>query len=340
MRLAGVRCALFLLGLIRVNRIWSIVCRSRVRVCVCSRVNSGTRRTICVCADIRGVRRDYSWSMETARLLGRGNSGMSAIGRRKERAVLARFLDVLGLCGRHRCVLLSLSREFLRVRSSRCTAGAAVEAGAIHGRVVVDDRGVVSVVNDRSVDVGDRAIIVVDAAVPVSARESYAGVAKSIVNSAIESHVCSPVAGMPQISSSAPAPIAGRPEQTDRWRHHPCAGHPVISCRPVSPIAGRPDIPRRRTGRLHVNRKGRGSDMNGNADRDLGLRSGWQQERRDQHEKNRGKLDGSRHSFIPLDYFSSENPIKLCWSSSILSLLGRMNPAERQRLRESVQSNS
>lgn len=298
MRLAGVRRALFFLGLIRVNGIWPIV-----RVCVRSGVSSGARRTICVCADICGMRRNDSWSMENARLLGGRNSEMAAIGRREQRAVLARFLDVLGLRGRHRCVELSFSREFLRVRTSRCAASAAVEAGAIHGSVVVDHCGVVGVVDNGGVDVGDRAIIVVDAAVPVSARESYARVAKSIVNPTIEAHVRSPIAGVPQISSSAPTPIARRPEQTDRWRHYPGAGHPVISCWPVRPIAGRPDISGRRAGRLDVNRKSWWSDMNGNADRDLSLRSGRQHERRDQHEKDRGKFDGSRHSSIPLDHF-------------------------------------
>lgn len=138
-----------------------------------SGVGSGARWTICVCADIRGVCCDSSWPMESARLLGRRNSGMAAVCRGKQRAVLACFLNVLGLYCRHRCVLLSFSREFLRVRTSRCAAGPAVEAGAIHGRVVVDHRGVVGIMDDGGVDVGDRAIVVVHAAVPVSARESY-----------------------------------------------------------------------------------------------------------------------------------------------------------------------
>jgi hypothetical protein len=71
------------------------------------RVRSGAWRTICV-RDIGGMRRNYSWPMERARLLCCRDSRVAAIGRREQRTVLARFLYVLGLRRGHRCMVLPL----------------------------------------------------------------------------------------------------------------------------------------------------------------------------------------------------------------------------------------
>ena len=108
MRLARVRCTLYLLRLVRVNRIWPVVCRDRVPVRVCIRVGSGAWRTICVRADIGGMRRNYSWPMERARPLCCRDSRVPAIGRGEQCTVLARFLYVLGLRRGHRCMVLPL----------------------------------------------------------------------------------------------------------------------------------------------------------------------------------------------------------------------------------------
>src|SRR5215471_2476464 len=66
-RLARVKCTLYLLVLVRVNRIWLVVCRGGVPVRVRIGVGSGAWRTICLHAAIGGMRRNYCWCMERAR---------------------------------------------------------------------------------------------------------------------------------------------------------------------------------------------------------------------------------------------------------------------------------
>lgn len=99
---------------------------------------------------------------------------------------------------------------------SRCwlrsyTTGSAVIAGTIHGRRVVHYGGVVGIVDDGGVHIRHRGVVVVGATDPLTAVESGANVAKSVVNTAVKSHVRSPVSGVPKISSAAPAPIARGP---------------------------------------------------------------------------------------------------------------------------------
>lgn len=118
----------------------------------------------------------------------------------------------------------------------------AVETGPVDGGVVIDHRGVVGIVNDGGIHVGDRPVVVKDPAAPCAARKSHAAVAKPIVDPAVEAYVRAPITAIPHIETVAPTPVAGRPEKTNRRRLHPGSGDPIVSVRPIGPITGRPQI--------------------------------------------------------------------------------------------------
>jgi len=188
--------------------------------------------------------------------------------RREQSLILACCMLMLGL-GRHRRLVLFVRPGFLlRSRASRHATPAAVEC---HVAVVVHDH--------RSVDVNvgdvDRvhtrhcAVVEESAAAPFAAKKSYAAVAESVVNAAIESDVRSPVAAMPQIDAVAPTPVTRSPQQAHR-SHYPRAWHPVVAVIVVPcPVTGSPEIARAGANRLFVNWQSRRTDADRNADPNL-----------------------------------------------------------------------
>jgi hypothetical protein len=230
------------------------------------------RRPILVCVYIGRTSRNHSLPVEFTRPWGCRHRRMTVVNGGEHLTVLAGFLRVLHLYVRHRPMCFSLRGKFVCVWSSHRASVPAVVTHPIHGRVVVHHGRVVGVMDDRCVHICDRAVIVVNSASPVPARESHACVSKPIVNAAIESNVWSPVARVPQIGSSAPTPITWSPQQSHRRRHHPRSGNPVIVVISIRPITRSPDIPRSRAGRLHVYGKSWRPDSNGNAYSYLGLR--------------------------------------------------------------------
>jgi bacterial/archaeal transporter family protein len=152
-----------------------------------------------------------------------------------------------------------------RGRGSRSGSGATVVTDAVHGGVVDDDRFVVSVVDDRGVDIGNGAVVSKYAVLPTAAFEAHAAVTETVVDAAVEADVLSPIAAVPAVKATFKTPVAGRPEKSWRGRGHPSSRNPVIVVVAVSPVAGRPDVASFRTNGLHVNRQGRRRYVNGNA---------------------------------------------------------------------------
>ena len=115
------------------------------------------------------------------------------------------------LLGGHRDVPLTLCDNFLRCGPGSHATRAAVEANAVHRCVSVDDRGVVSVAYDRDIYVGHLAVVVIRVVFPIAAEESDAGVAKTVIDSAIVADFRPPIARVPNVEAVFPSPISRSP---------------------------------------------------------------------------------------------------------------------------------
>lgn len=164
----------------------------------------------------------------------------------------------------------------------------AVEAHARDEPTVVLDASFISVVDQFHVYVGHGAVIKEVATSPVSAVETHARISEPVVDSAIETDVRSPIAGVPEIESVIEPPVARRPEQTDLGRLDPRAGDPKVAIISPRPITWDPDESRFRANRLLVNRQYRWSDPNGHAETDLrpGVNRHRQHTAKKNHETN------------------------------------------------------
>src|SRR5262245_10395539 len=98
--------------------------------------------------------------------------------------------------------------------------GAAVKTGAVDDGGVGDHGGVIGVVNNRGIHVGDGTVITKDAASPGSTHKANPGIAEPVIDAAVEAYVRTPVSAVPSVKPVAPTPIAGGPKQSDsRWLH-------------------------------------------------------------------------------------------------------------------------
>ena len=88
----------------------------------------------------------------------------------------------------------------------------AVEADAIGGFALVGHIGVVNVMNDRSVHVGDARVIEVSVASPVATIESGPRVTESIVNATVEADGWPPIAKVPHVEAVSKSPIPRCPQ--------------------------------------------------------------------------------------------------------------------------------
>ena len=151
-----------------------------------------------------------------------------------------------------------------------------IEASAVYRGVVVNHRLVIHIVNLGHVHVVHRPVVVEIVPPPVSALITFAPISITVIYSAIETDMRSPVTIVPKISSVVPSPVTGCPQVAGRRRKHPCAGHPVIIfiVVAISPVAGRPDIIISGTNRLHVHRQRRWGNNNGYSN-DLPERYRW-----------------------------------------------------------------
>jgi hypothetical protein len=92
------------------------------------------------------------------------------------------------------------------------------------------------------------------AALPMPTPKTGSVITKSIVNSAVESNVRSPITAMPKVTSITPTPPPWSPKEPYGRRQYPHTGDPVIIVIPPAPIAGAPQVSIPRAGRLVVDR--------------------------------------------------------------------------------------
>jgi hypothetical protein len=109
--------------------------------------------------------------------------------------------------------------------------------------IVVDDNGAVVNVGDvDDVNAIDGAVVVKIVAVPVAAIVAVAGVAETIINTAIEAYVWTPVAAVEAPAIVIPTPVTRSPKGAIVGRSTPGAGDPVIACGSPVPVTGGPKV--------------------------------------------------------------------------------------------------
>jgi len=145
----------------------------------------------------------------------------------------------------------------------------AVIADAIYGRVVVDDRRVVGVMDFRDIYIVHRAVIEKSVVVPTAAFITAAEIAVAVTYASVETDDRTPIALMEDKGISAPAPIAGRPEKTWLRSQHPGPWNPIVVISIPSPVTRSPDIAVTRADGLLVHRQERRSKSYRNPNADL-----------------------------------------------------------------------
>jgi hypothetical protein len=138
-------------------------------------------------------------------------------------------------------VLLACYSLFLRGRSRDSPARATVEADTSYSHIV-DDGFVVDVGDVHATEIVHGRVVAEDAVSPVAAFVAGAHIAETVIDAAVVSNMRPPVSGVPNIKAVPPAPISGRPEQTDGRRLHPGSRYPVIAVGTILPKAGRPNV--------------------------------------------------------------------------------------------------
>jgi hypothetical protein len=166
---------------------------------------------------------------------------------------------MLSLNGYRRNMSLTRRGLFFRPWTPVDPTIATVVTDPIHRGVVVNDRGVVNVVNVGYIHVVHRTVIVKLPVLPTSAFIALTKISVAVTDPAIEPYTRTPVAIVENVSVAAPTPIGGSPQQTAFRSHDPGTRYPVVVVVSISPVPRRPDITIAGNGRLLVNREfGRG----------------------------------------------------------------------------------
>src|SRR6185437_4705554 len=197
--------------------------------------------------------------------------------------------------GREGDMMLVLCHHLLVTRPGPHSSRAAVEAHMPVRRVILHGV-VVHVVHEGRPNMYDGAVVVEPAAAPIPADEPGAVISIPVVDSAVEPHVRSPIARVPEIGATLPAPIAGRPEKPYQRRQNPCSRHPVVPAIVPGPVTGRPHVPRLRARWLHVYRQSRRRNVYRDADENTGGRYG--REGRQHESGNEATKDSLAHEVL------------------------------------------
>ncbi len=198
---------------------------------------------------------------------GRSRTPMIDIGKRTP--VLMRRLLMLHLHRRSRNMMLIHRHLLLCRRPCLHATGATIETCAA---IIVDDHCTVDIgiMNHGCIYPGNRSIVTKMAAIPLAPAIPYTTITKPIVNPAIKSNMRTPIAAMPAIGTTGPAPIARSPQKSYGRRRRPVTWHPVISISIIpGPISRYPEIPVHRTKWLLIDRYGRRCNMYRNSNADL-----------------------------------------------------------------------
>jgi len=156
--------------------------------------------------------------------------------------IAARFLNVLVLRRDRGNVAFTRKGFFFPGGPLADTAIAAVVADA--GFVAIDDGGVVNVVDFSDVHVGYGTVVIKPVVIPSAAFIPVAEIAESITDAAVPPNVRAPIPFIEEKGTALPAPVAGRPEETDFGSFDPGSGNPVVALVPgiPSPITRGPDV--------------------------------------------------------------------------------------------------
>jgi hypothetical protein len=95
--------------------------------------------------------------------------------------------------------------------SVRPRAHAAVAAVIGDTAYVINNRGVINIVNIGNVNVVDGLVIVEASIPPISTLIPITGVAVTVVDATIEANRRTPIARVPDVRFTAPSPVTGRP---------------------------------------------------------------------------------------------------------------------------------
>lgn len=173
-------------------------------------------------------------------------------------AIQARAMFMLALIARELDVTIMLGDPFFRPRLAHDSARAVERESRSTG----DHNGSVNIyMREADSHRQDRRVVFEYPTGPSSADEADPVVSEPVVHAAIKSDMRTPVARVPDVSSTLKPPISGRPEQSGRRRLNPHAGNPVIPRgRIVRPISRRPQIADGGARRQFVNRQNRRRD--------------------------------------------------------------------------------
>ena len=184
-------------------------------------VRAGIRRPVGMCHTHVGIRigalvihvrivgSHHSLAVERTRPRRRRNCRPSVVVRSQHGVIGASHLFVLRLERSGLDVMFPHGRFFVGGWPCYHSSGPAVIAHTIHeGRV---HHGVVhvGVVNGRGVYVRICRVVVKNSATPFAAVEPRSGIAISVINSAVEANMRSPITGVPNIHAATPSPVAG-----------------------------------------------------------------------------------------------------------------------------------
>ncbi len=209
-------------------------------------------RLLCLLPGRSASRNRWSDRFALRNGLGRGiNSRTPVINGGKLLAVLCCRLLVLQLRSHRRNALLTHSGHFRRQRPAS-DAPRSVVAGAVNCGVV--DRAVVHV-NVGDVHIVNGAVVVEPIVVPVPALITDAGVAESIVNTAVVADILSPKTIVVAIHAAEKSPVSRRPQEAHLGRLCPNSRHPVVTLRSIAPVSRRPQITLSRARRLRIFRE-------------------------------------------------------------------------------------
>ena len=130
--------------------------------------------------------------------------------------------------------------QFLRRRPRVDSTTPTVITGA--AAVIVRHRIFVDIVNDRSVYIRDRGVVVNTVVVPVRALIAATRISEAVVNAAIVADVRTPIARVPMVIAIIETPIRRRPQRAHVRGQHPRTRNPVITGTCVAPVTRRPHI--------------------------------------------------------------------------------------------------
>ncbi len=223
-------------------------------------------------------------------------------------AVTHRRLDVPLLDGGTLEALLVLKIAFPAVRKVSDSTRPTVKshtAVTVHIVATPVIAIVVGVPNETTIHAPDGGVVVEEAIMPPPTNKADTEVAEAVVDAAIVAHIAAPVAGVPVVKPTRPAPVAGGPQRADKGRRNPRARNPIVAVGAISPVAWSPDHARAWAKRLLINKQWRRSISD--ADEHFGMRGCGDQ----RHCKSEQKPSSCSEKFHDYLLF---NPFQTPWS--------------------------